>query len=419
FNQLEQNKEYKTIFIIGTSHRTTFDGAAIYNSGDFITPLGKIKVDKELASKLLKENKCFVVKDDAHIYEHCLEVQMPFLQYYLKKPFKIVPIIIATYSINTIRQIANALEPFFNKDNLFVISTDFSHYPSYNDAYVVDKKTAQAIISNNSETLLNEIEEDIKDIPNLSTKLCGWSSVLTLLYITENNADYQYIPIQYMNSGDVSGDKSRVVGYWAISVVQNNNKTDFINNNKEFELKTQDKKILLNIARETLESYIQKKIIPKIDTTSFSSIMYKKCGAFVTLHINGKLRGCIGRFFSDIPLYKLIQEMTIASATQDSRFMPVSKDEINKIDIEISILTPLKKINSIDEFELGKHGIYMNLNGRTGTFLPQVAIETGWDKEEFLGHCARDKAGIGWDGWKKAELYTYEAIVFSEKDFEK
>jgi MEMO1 family protein len=83
--------------------------------------------------------------------------------------------------------------------------------------------------------------------------------------------------------------------------------------------------------------------------------------------------------------------------------------------VEISVLTPMKKIHSIDEIEMGKDGIYIKKGSKSGTFLPQVAKETGWSKEEFLGHCAEDKAGIGWDGWKDAELYTYEAVVFGEK----
>ena len=107
--------------------------------------------------------------------------------------------------------------------------------------------------------------------------------------------------------------------------------------------------------------------------------------------------------------------MAVAAATQDSRFEPVNPSEIDHLNIEISVLTPLKKIKSIDEIVLGKHGIYIVKGDRSGTFLPQVATETHWTKEEFLGHCAQDKAFIGWNGWKDADIYTYEALVFGEK----
>jgi AmmeMemoRadiSam system protein A len=116
-----------------------------------------------------------------------------------------------------------------------------------------------------------------------------------------------------------------------------------------------------------------------------------------------------------MPLFQVVQEMAVAAAVQDYRFQPVQLSEMNDLDIEISVLTPMRKVSSIDEIELGKHGIYIKKGAQGGTFLPQVAKETGWTKEEFLGHCAQDKAGIGWDGWKGAEIFVYEALVFGEQ----
>ena len=107
--------------------------------------------------------------------------------------------------------------------------------------------------------------------------------------------------------------------------------------------------------------------------------------------------------------------MAVAAATEDPRFMPVGEAELNRIHIEVSVLTPLKRIHDISEFHYGQQGIYIKKGSRSGTFLPQVAQEVDWTKEEFLGHCAQDKAGIGWDGWRDAELYTYEAIILEEK----
>ena len=140
-------------------------------------------------------------------------------------------------------------------------------------------------------------------------------------------------------------------------------------------------------------------------------------GAFVTLYKKGELRGCIGHMQSEQPLYKSIQSLVVASAVRDYRFKPVIPNVLKDIKIEISVLTPMQKINSIDQIEMGKHGIYIKKGYQTGTFLPQVAQETNWSKEEFLGRCARDKANIGWDGWKDAELFVYEALKFSEDDY--
>ncbi len=414
-NQIDRDAEYENIFIIASSHRVSFSGASIYYKGDYITPLGKVKVNKQLAENLVKENKILQFRKDAHSHEHSLEVELPLLQYHLKKDFKIVPIIMGTQNVNDCKKISKILKPYFNEKNLFVISTDFSHYPSYKDAVEIDKATADAIISNSVDNLSSLLQKNSeKDIPNLATSLCGWSSVFTLLYMTEDDPDIKYHELEYMNSGDQPfGDKNSVVGYWSIVVVNKNNKS----NTGEFELSEQDKKNLLNIARSTIESYITNGEIPDINTEGFSENLFTHCGAFVTLNKKDRLRGCIGRFTPDEPLYKVVQQMAISASTQDYRFSPVTEQELDKITIEISVLTPLKKISSIDEIELGKHGIYIKKGYVSGTFLPQVAEQTGWSKEEFLGHCASDKARIGWDGWKDAEVYTYEAKVFSEKEY--
>ena len=143
-----------------------------------------------------------------------------------------------------------------------------------------------------------------------------------------------------------------------------------------------------------------------------SATLRRKCGAFVTLTKNGRLRGCIGHFGEDTPLHEMVAEMARAAAFDDPRFTALRKEELDGLEVEISVLTPMRRIYSADEFILHRHGIYIRKGYHSGTFLPQVADEVDWTKEEFLGHCSRDKAGLGWDGWRDAELYVYEAIVF-------
>lgn len=413
-NQVAPNSQFENIFVIASSHRVAHSGASIYHKGDYITPLGKVTVNRKLAQKLVKENKIFNFYSDAHLHEHSLEIQLPLLQYHLKKEFRIVPIVMTTQNIDDCKKVANALRPYFNSSNLFLISTDFSHYLPYEDAKNVDKRTADAIISNSVSELSKTLSTNKnKGIPDLATSLCGWSSVFTLLHLTEGNADYQYHEVQYMNSGDQAfGDKNSVVGYYSIVITDSSDKKL----NDEFTLTEKDKEDLLHIARTTLETYIKKRKKPEIDNSGFSEELKQECGAFVTLNIDGQLRGCIGRFSPDEPLYQVVQEMAIASSTQDSRFPPVGKSELDEIEIEISVLTPMKKIETTDEIELGRHGIYIKKGYASGTFLPQVATQTDWSVEEFLGHCARDKARIGWNGWKDADIYTYEAIVFHENE---
>lgn len=414
FRQIDREREFKHIFVIGSSHTMYFNGASIYTQGDFITPLGRVVVDP-LAKELVEKYKVFTDDPKPHEREHSLEVQLPFLQYWLKKEFSIVPIIVGGESQSTCLFIAEALEPYFTDDNLFVISSDFCHYPDYNNAIESDNTMAGAILSNSAKEFMRvKVSDESKGTPGLVTAMCGWTSMLSLLKITEKRSDVRYQRIYYQNSGDTRyGDKDRVVGYHAIGVVREGNGKE----SGKFELTDDEKVELLRIARRTIREHLVGGSPSSIDEKRLPPNLLIPAGAFVTLKERGQLRGCIGNFTSDKALYKVVVAMAIAAATEDYRFSPVKLPELDGLDIELSVLTPMRKIKSIDEIEMGKHGIYIKKGGRSGTFLPQVANETHWSKEEFLGHCARDKAFIGWDGWKDADIYIYEALVFGEGEY--
>lgn len=415
FNQVDPDKQYENVFVLASSHQVSFMGASIYNKGDYLTPLGAVPINIPLTNKLIGEHPVFQFHPEADKYEHSLEVQIPFLQVHLKKPFQLIPIVLGTQSAESCEKIADALKPYFNDKNLFVISSDFSHYPTYAEGNKADQATCDAIITNNPDAFLKFLTDyKKKRVTNLATNCCGWTSVLTLMYLTERNPDYTYSPLFYQNSGDSRyGDKNQVVGYWAIAVSKQEGKTA---KEKEFEFSDAEKETLLDIARNTIDSYIRNGKVPKVDPSGFSDNLLMQTGAFVTLKKQGRLRGCIGRFKATTPLYKVIQDMAVSSSTKDYRFSKVQPNEIDNLGIEISVLSPMKKIHNIEEIELGKHGIYIKKGYSNGTFLPQVATETGWSKEEFLGHCSQDKAGIGWNGWKDADVFIYEALVFSESD---
>lgn len=411
FNQIDGKINYKRVFLIGSSHYDNFDKAAVYCDGDFEMPYGKESVDTAFGKMLVESfPDIFTANPAVHEEEHCLEVQLPFLHYKLKTSYCIVPIVIGTSNPEVCKRIASVLKPYLNPENLFIISSDFSHYPEYSDARKVDEATKEAILANDPNVLLTTLSINAKKhIPHLATSLCGWTSVLTLLYMTSLNDSMHYSAIEYTNSSDTQyyGDHNRVVGYWGIALSEEQTeKTDF-------QLTENEKKTLLAIARKTLEEHCLNHNKYNPDQAELSETLNTKCGAFVTLHKNGRLRGCIGRLIGNLPLYKMVQEMTVSAASHDSRFRPVEPEELPEIDIEISVLSPLKKIEGNTEIELGKHGIYIEDGYNSGVFLPQVATETGWNKEEFLGHCARDKAGLDWDGWKTANLYIFTASVFS------
>ena len=410
---INPKKTYKRIFLLGPSHSVWLDGASVNTEADYYaTPLGNVKVDRETALKLT-EDSVFTYHPDAHDNEHCLEVQLPFLQRLFNESVPpIVPIIISTNDFQQLIHIANVLKPYLNDDNLFIISSDFSHYPSYDDAYEVDARTQRAIESGSVSHLIAAVEKNRRSGKrNLSTSACGQVPIITLLIMCNEQYDIRHL--LYQNSGDISGERDRVVGYHSFaflhpvsSVTQQSDST--------FTLTSEDKRILKDIALTSIRDSLDGKPLAAANSqlSSLNSQLKRNCGAFVSLHKQGRLRGCIGHFGEDVPLYEIVAEMARAAAFQDPRFSPVTRDELNDLDIEISVLTPMRRIESLDEFELHRHGIYIRKGYRSGTYLPQVADEVNWTKEEFVSHCSQDKAGLGWDGWKDAELYVYEAIVF-------
>jgi MEMO1 family protein len=409
YNQLLPGHLPRRVFILASSHYHHFQGVSVFCSGNYETPLGPVDVDIETGKKLMNENPLFSNQEAVHANEHSLEVQLPFLQYKQGRKLTIVPLILGSQKQEDSLKLAEALRPYFISENLFVISSDLSHYPGYNDAVETDRTTTESILTNSPENLMKVLENNRKQkIPGLATSLCGWSSVLSLLYLT-GGRNYSYQWIDYQNSGDqpIYGDHNRVVGYSAVAV--------YGFDAGEFNLSSEEKQSLLTIAKNSIRNYVLSGQRNAGDKGVYSGKLNEKWGAFVSIYHGDKLRGCIGRFENNGSLSEIVREVA-ASAAVDRRFLPVSKDELDELTIEISVLSPLKKISSSREIILGKHGIYLKKGWASGTFLPQVADKYGWTVEEFLGRCSRDKAGIGWDGWKSAELFTYEAIVFGKDD---
>ena len=407
YARLDPERQYKRVFLLGPSHHEWLDGASVNTEVDYYaTPIGEVRVDRETALKLTATDSVFSYQPKAHDREHCLEVQLPFLQRRLKVVPPIVPIVISTNDFGKLKLMAEALKPYFTDDNLFIVSSDFSHYPSYGDACAVDAKTGKAVESGNVEQFIATIEANAHSgIRNLATSACGEFAIITLMLMLDSQ--YQVKHIMYQNSGDIDDhDPSRVVGYHSFSILRG------VANG--FSLNDEEKRILKKIAYESIKDSLEGKRIAVANSELYTqnSALKEKCGAFVSLHKHGRLRGCIGHFGEDVPLHEVVAEMARAAAFEDPRFMPVTRDELDDLDIEISVLTPMRRIQSLDEFHLHKHGIYIRKGRRSGTFLPQVADEVNWTKEEFVGHCSQDKAGLGWDGWRDAELFVYEAIVF-------
>ncbi len=400
--------QYKTIVILAPSHFFGFDGISVYDEGGFQTPLGVVEVDAEFTKKLASQNKNFYFEPRAFEREHALEVELPFLQKTFKD-FKIVPVIMGQPSFQLLNDFALALHQIIGEreDVLVVVSTDLSHYHDDAFARAMDQRTLSAVQALNAEGVFKENYQR-------TMEMCGFVPVTAAILYARMRGIRGVELLRYANSGDVTGDKQKVVGYSAMVMYRENQKET---SRAAGDLTREQKKKLLDIARATLEEYVKTK--KTLEFKEPDPRLSKEEGAFVTIRKQGQLRGCIGNILGGGPLYLMVRNMAIASATQDPRFKPVAKEELGELDVEVSVLSIPHPVNSIDEIQLGTHGVIVKRGDfNQGLFLPQVATETGWSKERFLSELCSQKAGLSPDCWKdpQAKFFVFTAEVFSEKD---
>ena len=405
--RVAQGNKFDAVILIGPSHRAHFRGASIYNGEGYETPLGVMPVDSTLAGEIVSySNGTVSLVPDDRSPENSLEIQVPFLQMILGDiPF--VPVLMGTQDMDTCRVLADAIiKAVGDKRVLVIASSDFSHYHGYDKAVEMDSVALGHIEKMDIEGFLRSLESG-------RCEACGAGAVIvTMMAARAMGADRGKV-LEYMNSGDVTGDKSGVVGYAAVVFYEEAGDSMKEREIAGDELTKQEKELLLRIARKSIESGFAGGETPHFNIES--STLEKKMGAFVTLRKQGRLRGCIGLIEGKKPLYETVEEMAQAAAFKDPRFRPVKEDEFDGLDIEISALTPLRQIEDVSEIEVGRHGIYIVKGFHSGLLLPQVASEYNWDRDTFLREtCA--KAGLQQDAWKDKDtkIFIFSASVFSE-----
>jgi AmmeMemoRadiSam system protein A len=284
------------------------------------------------------------------------------------------------------------------KKVLVVVSTDMSHYLPKKDAHDTDANTASLIKSFNTELLLTKVQRE-------ENIMCGGGPVVsTLLYAKKREkAKVEILDYTDSSQSQYGTPESQVVGYLAAAVIAGDPPA-------EFALTAEEKGELLKLARQAINEFIRQNRVVNYETQNMNLLSPK--GAFVTLNKNGQLRGCIGYIEPVYPLYQTVIQTAIFAACRDPRFPPVSTEELDALEIEISVLTPLKKIDSPKVVEVGKHGLVISQGDKKGILLPQVAVENHWSRETFLNEACL-KAGLPIDAWKSgADIYIFEAIVF-------
>jgi AmmeMemoRadiSam system protein B/AmmeMemoRadiSam system protein A len=403
--KLLEGMAYDTVIVLAVNHRVYgFGDIAIWKDGCFKTPLGEIEIDSGFSNAIISENqKKFVVYNPAHKEEHSLEVQLPFLQVALKN-FKIVPIVMGDYSPSACKELAHAIvKNKADRKILIIASTDLSHDAPYEKAVLLDT------LGLNLARDIN-VKELISAESSGKTQMCGFGPVLTLLYVAEEIGNVKGILLKYANSGDTTGDKKgRIVGYGAVAFFREGE------NMKKNGYTTEEKKELLKLARTAITDYLN--TVKKGTYLVFSEKFKEKRGVFVTLNKDEELRGCIGYIEPIKPLHDAVVDNAINAAVQDPRFSPVSKKELPKIEIEISVLTVPEEVKGSNDFIPGKHGIIIRKGFYSAVFLPQVAPEQGWGREETLNHLCM-KAGLAPSEWKEPgmKFFVFTADVFNEKE---
>ncbi len=412
-----QGRRYDTVAILAPSHFFSFRGAAVYREGAFRTPLGDVTVDTATADALLAGMPGFL-KEAPEVFEreHSLEVELPFLQSVLSG-FKILPVIFGEAAFGDLEMLGSKLAMVLEgKKALLVVSTDLSHYKGYDAACALDRRTIDYILDGDAQGLWEEVSAG-------GGNCCGIKPVVAGMSYARARGAGKGTLLKYANSGDTAGDKSRVVGYASIAfsagaaahaqTAAPASASPNRNNKEDAMLTRDDKERLIEIARRAIEARLAGREVSR--TREGSAGLDLKRGAFVTLHKQGRLRGCIGLFTSSDPLYLVVAQMAVAAATQDHRFPPVSAAELKDIDIEISVLSEPKPIDDWKKIRLGVDGVIVRRAGASGVFLPQVATETGWDLETFLGQLCSQKAGLPWECYKDpaTKLLTFQADVFS------
>lgn len=394
----------KNVILVGPSHYVPVPGAALSGADNFSTPLGKIKINRNINDELLK-NKNFNIRDNAHAKEHSLEVQLPFLQKILPD-FEIVPIV---YGAISPESMAAALEPYLSRtDTIIIFSADLSHYYEYDIAKQLDSETAELIKNRNA-----SVSEHLS---------CGATAINTALVLAER---YNFMPdmLDLTNSGDIAKQFDRVVGYGAWQFLPDENKEQSNVLSEDMDSLNNFKKVygedLMNVAVETLNRAVfdKSKYVPS--RKDYADPLFNKGAAFVTLNKDGKLRGCMGSVVPTQGIARNIAENAYAAAMEDSRFTPLQPDELAETSVTISLLTGFEPIIYKNEADLltklvpGTDGVVIRSGSRQAVFLPSVWKEIP-DKQEFLNNL-KFKAGMNPSYWSnKIKVYRFYTVEINQ-----
>lgn len=415
---LLKNGNFDTIIIIATSHRYNLGKISIFSGDKVKSPLGTSGVDTELAKELIEKNSKFEsIPQIITNGENSYETQLPFIQFELPDA-KVIPIMTATNDLSLLDALAEALVAMIaesDKKIALVASSDMAHFHPYKQTVEMDQHTIDLILSMGLDALKTEVMKG-------KCEICGFHAIYPFMKVMKHFGADRPVMLAYKNSADITGDKhsSHIVGYSSIVFPEPDTgiqKNDESTSSDEEVYSMDEKKYLLALARESISHYLETGKRLQSNKPDDKNLQEERA-VFVTLNKNGSLRGCIGHMHAQMPLYEAVSQMAVSAAFEDPRFSKVKENELNNINIEISVLSPMQKISDWRTIRIGIDGVWIKKGWRSGVFLPQVATETGWDRVTFLENLCAHKAGLPANAYKDpdTEIFIYQVEKFSEKE---
>lgn len=388
YKQLAE-RDIRTVILVGPSHYSSFSGASVYTRGSMRTPLGNVRIDEKLARSLLNEKAQVGFYPQAFEKEHSIEVQLPFLQRTLKN-FRIVPILIGAPTRESFGHLTEKLKDILSRDEkaILIASTDLSHYHDYDTAMAMDGKITDAI----ERMSLEDVE---RLLGTGEGEMCGAYPVIFTMAVARALGATNGVLYAAANSGDVTPDRNRVVGYAAIGLYN-------------IPLSPVEREKLLALAKNTLAEFVSHGKVPDINVRD--PRLRANGATFVTINRNGQLRGCIGNIQPVMPLYRSVITNAISACSRDGRFRPMAKEELKDAEVEVTVLSSLQPLTNINDIRIGTHGLYIVNGTQSGILLPQVAEQYRWNANTFLQEVSV-KAGLPREAWKSSQLYTFTADI--------
>ncbi len=442
--ELAERFSPKRVFLLGPSHYVGFQGVALSPDVAFETPLGELQLDREVIEEL-RQYPMFEESREVHQREHSLELQLSFIRQALGN-VKLVPLVVGSLpDIADVRLVGQIIRRYLREDDLVIVSSDFTHYgPRYD--YMpfesdIAKEKVRELDFEAFECLKNsDLEAFLQFHSRTRCTICGFFPCAVLLSMLPSSSKAELL--RYATSRDVTqedGDNS--VSYLAVSFTDTESSTGWKSEqpiDKEELLSEEEKVSLLKLARTTVESFVKEGKAPNSQDAGIDVTigLKRRLGVFVTLfkkkqnrkaivasckksiHDEYDLRGCIGYIWPIKPLVDAVIDNAVGACSKDYRFIPVRDHELPDLKYEISVLTPLQRVDSEKDIEIGRHGIVLYVKGRQSVFLPHVPVEFGWSLEETLSQLSV-KAGVGPHDWRQgAKFDVFESIMFEEFELE-